>query len=186
MFETFPTLHRKGWGGWKRRRNQWILLKPLDNMFETPTDTILTDLIRELGDEKTAKRVRKLQLQFATGGTNYATVPELVTMDWLEVNKYHYIFQGQLYGGRARSGGVVPDFVVDMGGGKGMVWAVQGVYWHSKTKEKSFSDAADNLRMLGQYVGGIRIDKVVELWDDDILHRRPQVFLMALAGIGLR
>lgn len=185
MFQEFSTWRRKGWGGWKRRRGQWILLKPLTNLFEEPTDTELTELTRILGDQATAKRVRKLQLEYSNGPSS-GTVPELVTMDWLNVNKYHYIYQGQLYGGRARGGGLLPDFVVDTGGGNGMVWNVQGDYWHNRNASKQFSDAAENLRYIGQIVGGIRITNVILLNESDILSkRRDQVFQMALAGISL-
>jgi branched-chain amino acid transport system substrate-binding protein len=61
-----------------------------------------------------------------------------------------------------------------------------GEYWHGKTNEKAASDAAAALRLIGQIVGGIRIDKVISLWETDLYTKRPQVFEYALAGISLR
>jgi len=148
-----------------------------------PVDTALTELTRKMnGDEKTAKRVLALQQQYPNG-----TVPELICMDWLDANKYRYIYQGQLYGGRATSGGLLPDFVVDTGGADGVAMQVQGDYWHAKRSvEKQFSDAEDNMRLLGQVVGGIKIGKVIGVWEGDLLRRRNQTMQYAVAGISLR
>lgn len=150
---------------------------------EGDVDSALTDLTRKLnGDEKTAKRVMALQQEFPNG-----TVPELVCMDWLQANKYAYIYQGMLYGGRSTSGGLVPDFVVDAGGADGIAMQIQGDYWHSqRSVEKQFNDAADNLRLLGQVVGGIRIGKVVGVWESDLFSRKNQTMQYAVAGISLR
>lgn len=163
-----------------RRRKKWKALEPFGGDVEV-VDTVLTEITNALGgDEKTAKRVRQLQAQFPNG-----TLPELVTMDWLSAGKYRYVYQGRLFGGRAAPGGLLPDFVVDMGGGKGAAWQVQGEYWHNRSAEKKFTDAAGNLRLLGQIVGGIRIDRVLLLNEKDILRRRPTVFQLAVAGIAL-
>jgi hypothetical protein len=147
-------------------------------------DTALTELTRRLGDAALAKRIRALQAQY--GGVSSGTVPELVTYDWLQRSGYRFVFQAELYGGRATAGGILPDFVVETGAGTGMAWNVQGEYWHGKTNEKAQSDAVDALRMIGQVVNGIRIDKVLYLWEQDLYTKRPQVFQYAIAGIGLR
>jgi hypothetical protein len=167
----------------KKKRDTFEALDTFPNPFsDTPVDTELTELTRTIGDEKIAKRVRALQLEYPSG-----TVPELVTMDWLQASKYKFIFQGMLYGGRAAIGGLVPDFVVDTGAMDGMAWQIQGDYWHSKRSvEKQFRDNADNMRLLGQTVGGIRIGKVIPIFESDIYNRRTQVFQYALAGLSLR
>jgi hypothetical protein len=178
-FKTFDFRRFKKFG---KRPKGFKVLEPFGGDLE-PVDTELTELVRVLGDEKTAKRVLALKRQYYA--TNSGTIPELVTMDWLQVNKHRFIFQGQLYGGRASKGGLLPDFVVDTGGGKGAVWNIQGEYWHNKSAQKSFNDATANLRYLGQTIGGIRIEKVLLLNERDILRRRPLVFQLAVAGIAL-
>jgi hypothetical protein len=182
-FKDFRTFRAKSFTPWRRRgKRMFPGLLPFPAIEDANVDTELTELTNHIGDSAIAKRVRQLQVEYPQG-----TVPELVTMDWLNAGKYRYIYQGELYGGRAKSGGLLPDFVVATGGAEGMAWQVQGDYWHgSRSTEKQFSDATDNLKLIGQTVGGIRIGKVVKIWESDILKRRPQVFQMALAGISLR
>jgi hypothetical protein len=180
---TFKGFEYRRFKKFGKRPKSFKVLKPFGDDVEQ-VDTVLTEITNALGgDEKTAKRVRQLQLQF--GGKSSGTLPELVTMDWLDQNKIKYIFQGRVFGGRAAAGGLLPDFVVDTGGGRGAVWNVQGEYWHNRSAQKGFDDASANLRYLGQVVGGIRIEKVLLLNERDILRRRPFVFQMALAGIAL-
>lgn len=157
-------------------------LEPFRIDSSEPVDGALTELTNRLGDERLAKRVRTLQAQYPAG-----TVPELVTMDWLDKQRYRYIYQAQLWGGRAAAGGLLPDFVVASNGAIGQAWQIQGEYWHGKKGlAKQSSDAAAALTMTGQVVDGIRIEKVMNLWESDIYNRRPEVFEYALAGIGLR
>jgi hypothetical protein len=54
------------------------------------------------------------------------------------------------------------------------------------TAMKAQSDAVDAMRMIGLVVQGIRIDKVLYLWEQDLYDKRPQVFQYAVAGIALR
>jgi hypothetical protein len=186
-FKGFKAFRAKHFTPWYRAgKRMWPTLEPFA-LPEEPVNTELTELTNWLnGDEKTAKRVLTLRKENPYVA-NSGTVPELVTMDWLEVNKYRYIYQGMLFGGRALAGGLVPDFVVDTSGsGEGAAWQIQGDYWHSKSATKTYSDAADNLRLVGQVIGGIRIGKVIPIFESDIKTRRPQVFQMALAGISLR
>lgn len=150
----------------------------------SPVDTALTELTRRLGDQALAKRIRVLQAQY--GGVSSGTVPELVTYDWLQHSGYRFVFQAELYGGRATAGGLLPDFVVETGAGSGAAWNIQGEYWHGKSQEKAISDAEGALRLVGQVVNGIRIDRVLYLWEDDLYTKRPQVFQYAIAGVALR
>jgi hypothetical protein len=183
-FAEFKPFRAKSFTKWYHRgKKAFPVLSPFTyNIFEEPVDQVLTELTRLIGDEKTATRVRNLQMQYPNG-----TVPELVVMDWLQANKYHYIYQGILYGGRASAGGLLPDFVVQANGASGMALQVQGDYWHgTRGVEKQFSDAADNLRLVGQNVGGIRINKVIGVWESDLYKRREQTMRMALAGVALR
>lgn len=148
--------------------------------WEKNAEEIALDVLaRQIGgDRKLAKRIMSLRKQFPQG-----TAPELIVYDWLARNSVPFTYQAVLYGGRAQRGGLLPDFVVKHG--RTMAWQVQGEYWHS-TKLKGMEDYYANLRMLGQVVDGSRIETVVELWEDDIYRKRPQIFYMALAGIGLR
>lgn len=154
---------------------------PEAGIFADQTDDEVDRLMQLLGSEKLAKKVHKLAQQYPV-----ATVPELVTYEWLERSGYPFQFQLWLYGGRrAPSGqGLVPDFVVTPGGAP-IVWQVQGEYWHS-IQRKGDRDKSANLRMLAASIKGRKVSAVVELWEDDIYHRRPQIFLSALQGIGLR
>ena len=149
---------------------------PTAEQFE---DDALRTLELRIGDVTLAKRVQKLQAKYPVG-----SVPELIVLDWLTRNGWQHLYQHALFGGRSLRGGLLPDFVV-FTGGSASAWQVQGEYWHS-TKLKGDADRIANLRMLGQEVDGSRIETVVEMWEDDIYRKRPQIFYMALAGIGLR
>jgi hypothetical protein len=134
---------------------------------------------RKPKDWKLAQRVAALMQQHPNG-----TIPELVAMDWLNQQQIEYIYLAQIYGGHRRKGGVEVDLLFQYAG-VGIAWLVHGEYWHSRP-EVSASDAIDRLRFLGATYHGIRIDKVVALWESDIYHRRPSVFELGLLGLGLR
>jgi len=131
-----------------------------------------------LGSEKDAKRMATLAEKYPS-----ATLPELVTLDWLQRNGYVYEFQAPIFGGK-QAGGTVMDFLVFQGN-EALAWAVQGEYWHSQKKMVN-RDKAIFLRLLGATVSGFRINAVVELWEEDVYSRRPLIFYQAMAGIGLR
>lgn len=178
-FKKFKGLSNKfkTWG--KEAATSFDYLPPAFSDFKEQVNTDLTELTNRLGDRKLAERVIALQSVYPNG-----TVPELVTMDWLKRGGWRYVYQAELYGGRADKGGLLPDFVVEAG--SGMAWQIQGEYWHGRNATKAVSDAEAALRLTGQSVGGIRIDKVVNLWESDIYAKRPQIFYYALAGLGLR
>lgn len=171
----------KGIGDIGRKRKR-ALPQPVDvpgemNLVDPRVNEIYSRLgKRSTADFKLAKRVATLMGQYPDG-----TIPELVTLDWLEQQKIPYTYQAWIYGGRSRQGGVIPDFVLESGG-RGMAWLVQGDYWHSKA-EVSSSDVSDKLKLLGVLFHGVRIEEVVELWENKIYSKRPQVFEWALMGI---
>lgn len=154
---------------------------PDAGMLADTTDDEIDRLQKLLGSESLAKKVHRLAQQYPV-----ATIPELVVYEWLERSGYPFEFQLWLYGGRrAPSGqGLVPDFVVSPGGSP-IVWQVQGEYWHS-IQRKGDRDKSANLRMLAASIRGRKVSAVVELWEDDIYNRRPQIFQSALQGVGLR
>lgn len=131
-----------------------------------------------LGSEEDAKRIANLADKYPA-----ATLPELVTLDWLQRNNYVFDFQAPVFGGK-RAGGSVVDFVVYQGS-NALVWYVQGEYWHSQRKMMN-RDKAIFLRLIGANISGFRVSSVIELWEDDVYRRRPLVFFQALAGIPLR
>lgn len=169
---------------YSRRKKLDIFLPFVSGTDDEYVDTALTELTRRLGDEATAKRIRALQATL--GGVSSGTVPELVTYDWLQRSGYNFIFQAELYGGRATAGGLLPDFVVETGAGVGMAWQIQGEYWHGKSGDKKVSDAEAAMRLMGQVVGGVRIEQVIFIWEEDTYTKRPQVFQYAVSGIALR
>lgn len=144
----------------------------------------LQKLVRALGNtsdaERIAKRVLKLKEEFPAG-----SIPELVTYDWLRSQSIPFHYQAMLFGGRRAKGGLVPDFVVQYGG-KGMVWNIQGEYWHARSTAHGQKDLTSGLRLIGTTYKGVRIDAVVELWENDVLRKRPLVFEQAKQGLGLR
>jgi len=149
------------------------------NLEDPYIQEVFNRLGRKPSDYRVAKRVAKLHGKYPQG-----TIPELVTMDYLDQKGYKYTYQAWVNGGRSRRGGVVPDFVVQVGG-IGMAWNVQGEYWHSRP-EVIASDAIDRLQLIGHYFEYIFIQKIVNLWENDIYHHRPKVFELAEMGISMR
>ena len=123
------------------------------------------------------------------GSNPQGTLPELVTMDWLNANQYPYEFQAQVWGGRSRRGGMLPDFVI-FTGGYAIAWLVQGEWHHSAsgqaTRNQTGRDMFARLRLMGAMVNGVRIEMVVELWEQDIYKQRPEIFIHAMSGISIR
>jgi hypothetical protein len=95
-----------------------------------------------------------------------------------------FVYQAQAFGGRAQKGGLLPDFVVAHGAA-GHAWQVQGEFWHSYGENQG-KDIVTDVRLLGQTFGGLRVEQVIQVWENDIYHKRPMVFQMALMGVGLR
>ena len=150
---------------------------PVEDM-PTFEETEERELERRLRDEKAAKRIVKLREKFP-----YATLPELITYDWLHYHKYWFIFQAEI-GQRTHKGSLIPDFVIARGG-QGLAWQIQGEYWHKDEMVRA-RDKAVALALKGQSIAGLRISDVVELWEDDIYNKRPQVFEQAMLGVGIR
>lgn len=168
-------------GGKRRRLPE---LTGADPRVAEREDDELQKIVRTLGGTtealKIAKRVMVLRQEHPAG-----SLPELVTYHWLESRNIPFTFQAMLFGGRRTKGGLVPDFVIQYGG-KGMAWQIQGEYWHDRATQHGRKDMSNTIRLLGSVYKGVRIDYVVEVWEKDIYHKRPFVFLQALQGVGLR
>lgn len=140
-------------------------------------------LLRQLdGDEKLVKRVMALMQEYPAG-----SIPEFICYCWLEKNQIKFTYQAMLYGGRRSSGGLLPDFVVEVGGGLSVAWQVQGEYWHSLARKGSY-DRTVSLRLQGAWFQGRRIYRVAELWEADLLdkYQRETVLRLAMQGISAR
>ena len=135
---------------------------------------------RRIG-EKRARRVWKLMEKGVQG-----TLPELLTYDWLERQKLGFQFQSGQMGGRRTSGGAVVDFIVDGLAADGLyIWRVQGEYWH-KGPAVERKDWMQKARLLRLKIGGVPVVEVVDLWENDVYDRYPEVFRRAEMGMGLR
>lgn len=134
--------------------------------------------LQKLKNPALARRVLKLKEQYPDG-----TTPELVTVDWLNSHQIDYIYQLQ-YGPRNSAGNLRPDFLLP-NRGYGMVWEVNGEYFHTQRKTPE-SDAARRLRLLNQEIDGVMVRSVVDVWERDIYDNPDKVFELALTGTGLR
>ena len=149
------------------------------NLEDPYVKDILDRIGRKPSDYRVAKRVAKLKEEYPNG-----TLPELIAIDWLNQKNIQYYYLVQIYGGHARRGGVEIDLLVKHGG-RGLAWMIMGEYWHHKP-EVAASDIIDQKKIIGTLEHGIRVNKVVALWEKDIYEKRPRVFEYALMGIGLR
>lgn len=163
-----------------RKRKKLPALDPLPSIEETLSaeEKERRRLAKEFGSDRLAGRIVSLQKRFPAGSDI-----ELATYDWLRMMGVPFAYQVEVFGGRRQAGGLVPDFVIRKGG-TGLVWMVQGQYWH--TREDALTRNAEaRLRLLGQDLTGVRITDVVELWENQIKTNRPHVWNQALAGIGI-
>lgn len=157
----------------------------------------------EVGGKETAvydEKVRALARRFANlpgaievakGAMRYqsqlpdSTIPEAIAYYFLDTRDVIFFYQSSHLGGRSALGGLVPDFVVASGGGRGYVWLIQGDYWHGKHEVIAHDRTA--LRNLKDVtISGVEILDVVEIWESDIYLHYPRVFELALDGIGMR
>jgi hypothetical protein len=155
-----------------------MVINALDGTFDL-TSPIIKEILDRVGNKASdypmAVRVAKLMGQYPA-----APLTELITYDWLRGSGIGFVYQAQLYGGRASLGGVLPDFLVE-DGGQWNVFQIQGTFWHSY-KVNQGQDAGEKLKMIGQTYGGRRIGRVTGVWEQRIYRNRPDVFLQALAG----
>lgn len=145
----------------------------VDDTFD-PRSDVEKQVTRTLNDEKLAKAVMRLKAQHPNG-----SLPELVTLHYLLRWNVPHWYQVALFGGHVR-GGLIPDFILS----SGTALEVQGQYWHEGFEAEE-ADRTKQYRMLGQNVNGIRIEKVVEIWEQKLYDNPDRVVQMAIQGIGL-
>ena len=155
------------------------VFKPPTPKQEDLTSDAFDKLVRHLnGDITLAKRIQKLQEKFPN-----QSIPELLCYDWLTKEHIQFVFQAAIMGGKFVKGGLIPDFVLKTS--PVTVWQIQGDFWHDVSR-KGYRDEVSNLRMIGQNVEGYTIERVLSLWEGDLLMKRPLIFTMALAGMSLK
>lgn len=169
-----------GLPGKRRKRKAEDNLGRLEKLTENfdLIDEELSEWSRALGDEGQAKRLLKLKRE---GGYPYATLPELICVDWLLRRSIEFLYQQGILGGRLYQGGVVPDLIVYQGR-NAIVWQVQGNYWHTRPGMEQRDIAASRI-LLGREVYGHIITAVVALWERKLIADANQVCNAALAGI---
>jgi len=167
----------KGLSGPKQPKQPKLELPALPQAIDL-ADSQEDILIRALGDERLAKRIRKLQDEFPVG-----SVPELIVYDFLKRYNIPFQYQIAMFGGRARAGGLVPDFLLQ-GEHAGTVWQIQGDYWHTRPGKRE-TDEINRLRIMSGMYDGQRIKSVLFLWENHLMDRatRSKTLRLALGGI---
>lgn len=144
-------------------------------------DPVLRELTRRLnGDVERAKRIAALQRQYPK-----ATMIELMVYDWLLKHpEWQFIFQATLYSAPRGASGMplVPDFVIWTDASRGIAIQVQGEYWHTLPGRRE-KDAAHALQTIGQYVRGVRIVQLVNVWEPHVMNDTDGVMRRAVAGM---
>ena len=161
-------------------RSPWPPEQPSQAVFKPAIESRAEHLGQVLKDDELGKRVAKLEEKH-----HYATVPEMLAMDWLDKNLADYVFQAKVNGG-FRPGGLVPDFVLRRMD-KGIALLIHGEYWHNVPGKRE-KDAVDKLRLVGQYTNGVYIDKAVIVWESRLMRskqQRDEAMTAALQGIEL-
>jgi hypothetical protein len=138
--------------------------------------------LKEIADTIGEDRARRVWALMERGIV--ASLPELCAYDWLEQNNVKFEFQSVQQGGKLVSGGSVVDFIIYIGTGV-YIWRVMGEYWHSG-QEQQTRDLMQKIRLKNTRIGSFEVIDVVDLWELDIYNRHPEVFEMAMFGVGLR
>ncbi len=127
-----------------------------------------------IGDEGIAKKCWDLFQKYPR-----ATLPELIAMEYLLRKHKQFVYQVK---------GIPfarPDFMVITPGG-GLIWMIQGEYWHTLGNARQ-EDARIKRLLKGFFAEGVRIYKVVEVWEADLYgEKRERTLDRALAGIEMR
>jgi hypothetical protein len=164
-----------------RKKRKGKATMPEFTLPSEPAKDDFVSLVAHLyGDDRLAGRVAKLKQEFPAG-----SVPELVVYDWLRWRGVPFEYQVALFGGWARAGGLVPDFML-LGNYSGAVLQVQGEYWHSSGKKQG-QDLAAKLKLLGSSWNGYEITRVTNVWEGNLRNKatRQRTLDLALGGVEL-
>lgn len=110
------------------------------------------------------------------------TYPEAIFWYELEVLRIEdFSYQSALFGGRAELGGLVVDFVVNVGGFNVAI-LVNGNWWHNRPEQRE-RDFTTKEQVIGQTWQGIPILYCVEVWESKLLScDRHDTVIRALRG----
>lgn len=164
-------------------RKRKVTVPTMDEIRDEAFSSPLTDTEQQfayiLGNVVLARRVAKLKSKYPDG-----SLPELVVMDWLDSRSVDYDYQVNVFGGRARKGGQVLDFIVSAGIGRVWAWRVQGFYYHSQAP-RSDLDAFQKASLKGASLNGRTIQEVVDLEEAHLLsdNLRDSTLQWAMAGL---
>lgn len=143
-------------------------IEPLP-VFRDEKVKVVTDREKEIAqalhDDELAKRVVKLLEKHP-----YATVIEMLAMDWLDKNLAEYVYQAQVNGGY-RAQGAVPDFVLKDGNSEWIALLINGNYWHDVNNGHQ-NDVTDKLALTGSYYQGRIIAAVVIIWESRLMRSK--------------
>lgn len=175
-----PTVGRLGRAGAMRGVSAPLPESPRGPELLDPAPQWLQEWERRIGRER-ARTVQRLAERGVVG-----TLPEMCAYGWLESRGRLFEFQSPMMGGRILVGGAVADFIVfDLAPGGLMIWRVQGEYWHGGQEHRE-RDREQRARLLSAWYAGLPVVAVVDLWENDVYRRFPEVFLRAEAGVELR
>lgn len=162
-----------------------IKAKPPELRLRPRSDATTTDLPEEIQQliPKMGERNARTVWKWKRRGLQ-ATAPEILVYEWLTGRKIPFTFQSSQFGGRTFRGGVVHDFMLQVGGGV-MVWMVQGMHFHSSASQRQH-DQIIKIRTKASRPNGQKVLAVVELWEADLYKNVNRVCREALRGRGLR
>ena len=182
-FATFDSFSRRGRGPFKGFGSGRADSFRVPDANRPPEQFDITDdavdvIYNQVGDRSLAGRVRELQ-----GTYPAASLPELVTMDFLRRRNVVFQFQVPFGGGRSNRGGAVIDFLVPAPGGQ-LAIRVQGDYWHGKSAQEQY-DKQQRLMMQRMKVNGQPIKAVADVWERRVLDPtlREETLTNALKGV---
>lgn len=139
----------------------------------------LQRLVRRVGRER-ADRIWEVMQEVT------ATIPEAIAYAWLQDWKYSFDFQSSQLGGLWVRGGAVVDFVIyDMSFEGVYFWRIMGEHWHQGSR-KQHADQLQKGRLMALRIGGMPVVAVVDLWENDLYDRWPEVLELARMGEELR
>lgn len=111
-----------------------------------------------------------------------ATLPEGLCYMILKKFGEDFVFQEEARGGRTQYGGLVVDFFLPSAR---TALRVQGDYFHSQPAQVQ-RDEAQRAQLLLTTIGGIRVERVVDVWESRLYScQREMVVRAAVNGVEL-
>lgn len=110
------------------------------------------------------------------------TLPEALLYVLLEERDIKFDYQSALLGGRQELGGLVVDFIIDMGG-YALAVLVNGDYWHTLPAQMLRDDRTKE-EVVGQSYEGVVISLALSIWESTLLGcNRERAVELLLTGV---